>query len=265
MHLLCYGLGYTALELCKLDHNFQKITGTKRVVIHYDGVDVRQFDSYDVEEDVTHILISIPPDAEGDLVFRKYITQIAKLKNLQWIGYISTTGVYGDHRGNWVDESTPTDPKSMQSINRLTAENQWKSTDLPWHIFRVGAIYGPGRNAVDRITAGEKIELIEKENQYFSRIHVRDLAGCLLASQKNPTPYEIYNLVDDEPSSSLDVNIYAYQLLNLPLPKIISFEEAKISSQHARYYLESRKVRNEKVKNILHYKFQYPSYKDGMI
>ncbi|WP_298614862.1 SDR family oxidoreductase [uncultured Thermosynechococcus sp.] len=217
-------------------------------------------------EGVTHILHSIPPDRQGeDAVVLALLPQLEQL-NLHWFGYLSTTGVYGDRQGGWVDETTPVNPQNLRSQHRVRIEQTLLNSNLPTHIFRLPGIYGPGegRNPLARILKGD-VQLIDKPGHYFCRIHVADIVQTLQRSLVQPTPGEIYNLSDDQPSESLPVFLEAYRLLGRPAPPAIPLEAANLSPMAQSFWRESRRVRNEKIKKVLGVKLYYPSYREGLM
>ncbi|URR34726.1 SDR family oxidoreductase [Thermosynechococcus sp. HN-54] len=216
-------------------------------------------------EGVTHILNSIPPDRQGeDAVALALLPQLEKL-NLQWFGYLSTTGVYGDRQGGWVDETTSVNPQNLRSQHRVSIEQTFLNANLPTHIFRLPGIYGPGegRNPITRILKGN-VQLIDKPGHYFCRIHVEDIVQTLERSLTQPTPQEIYNLSDDQPSESLPVLLEAYRLLGRPAPPAVPLEAANLSPMAQSFWRESRRVRNDKIKQVLGVKLRYPSYREGL-
>lgn len=219
----------------------------------------------DVFETGTHVLISAGPDAEGDPMLRAYRDQItARATSFEWVGYLSTTGVYGDHQGNWVDESTPLTPSTRRGQWRVEAEAEWQAIpDLPLHIFRLAGIYGPGRGPFSKVRNGTARRII-KPGQVFSRIHVDDIAQVLAASIAQPNPGAVYNLCDDDPAPPQDVLAHAAQLLGRPLPPEEDFETAEMTPMARSFYAESKKVRNDRIKNELSVDLIYPTYRDGL-
>lgn len=215
----------------------------------------------------THVLCCIPPQASGDAVLGHYAEHLKKASRLQWLGYLSSTGVYGDHRGNWVDETSPCIPHTQTAISRFEAEQAWialaEQYQLPLHIFRLAGIYGPGRNVLERLMKGQK-QSIFKENHVFCRIHVEDIITTLLASIKAPSPISIYNIADDEPASSHVVDAFAASLLNQPPPALVSFAKAQLSPMAQEFYSNQRRVRNLKIKQELKVTLKYPTYREGL-
>ena len=219
-------------------------------------------------EGVTHILSCIPPDKNGkDPVLKSLKNKIVNLP-LTWVGYLSTTGVYGNTYGNWVSEEDLPNPFQERSQRRLNCEKEWINSNLPIQIFRLPGIYGPGRSALDSIK-NKKIKIIHKENQIFSRIHVADIANAIiyLIQNKNKLDFHpIINIADDEPCSQIEVIRYGYKLLGLKMPKITLFEEAKkdLSPIAQSFWIENRKVSNKLLCEKLGYKLIYKNYKEGL-
>jgi nucleoside-diphosphate-sugar epimerase len=216
-------------------------------------------------------LISIAPDQEGDIVLRHLSGEIAlAAPHLQWVGYLSTTGVYGDHNGGWVDEDTALTPSTKRGKMRVLAEKQWqelaRKTKLPLHVFRLAGIYGPGRGPFAKVRAGTARRII-KENQLFSRIHVEDIAQALAASIASPCAAgatAIYNLCDNDPAPPEDVIAYAAKLLGAPIPPAIHFADADLTPMARSFYAESKRVRNDRMKRELGVTLKYPDYETGL-
>ena len=209
----------------------------------------------------THVLVSAAPDAAGD-PFLQLCPQMAQAQ-LDWVGYLSTTGVYGDHQGAWVDETTALTPASPRGAQRVLAEEQWRATGLPVHIFRLAGIYGPGRGPFEKVRDGSARRII-KSGQYFSRTHVEDIAQVLAASIARPNPGAAYNVCDDEPAPPEDVLSHAAALLGLPEPPAIRFEEAEMTPMARSFYSESKRVRNDRIKDELGVRLLYPTYREGL-
>lgn len=214
---------------------------------------------------VTHILSSIGPNADGDPFLASLEAEVIRVApDLQWMGYLSTTAVYGDRHGAWVDETTEVVPTSERGNWRAAAEAQWQAIpDLPLHIFRLAGIYGPGRGPFAKLMAG-KARRIVKPGQVFSRIHVEDIAQVLLASIEHPNPGAIYNLCDDDPAPPQDVLGYAAELLDLPIPAEVPFDEAGMTPMARSFYGENKRVRNTRIKAELGVELLYPSYREGL-
>jgi nucleoside-diphosphate-sugar epimerase len=217
---------------------------------------------------VTHILVSVPPDVLGDPVLRCCSEAlIARAPELAWVGYLSTTGVYGDHGGGWVDEDTPRAPLSARARARAAAEDGWLALHcdhgLPVQVFRLAGIYGPGRNQIEAVLNGTARRIV-KRNQVFSRIHVADIVGVLEASMAKPDPGRIYNVADDEPAAPEDVVAFAAELVGRPAPPETAFENATLSPMARSFYGESKRVSNRRIKQELGYRLRFPTYREGL-
>jgi len=216
---------------------------------------------------VTHILVSIPPDEAGDPVLDCHASDIAALPNLTWLGYLSTTGVYGDRAGGWVDETAELHPRSARARRRADIEaawlELWRRRGAPVHIFRLAGIYGPGRSAFDALRAGTA-KRIDRPDQLFSRIHVGDIANVLLASIARRRPGAIYNVCDDEPAAPAAVVAHAGRLLGIPAPALVSLEEAGLSAMARSFYDDDRRVANILIKEELGVALSYPNYRIGL-
>ena len=217
---------------------------------------------------VTHILSCIPPDKNGrDPVLGSLKNKLKSL-SLEWVGYLSTTGVYGNTKGNWVSETDRANPFQKRSHKRLNCEKEWIESGLPVQIFRLPGIYGPGRSTFEAIK-NKKIRIISKKNQVFSRIHVADITNAIiyLLNNKNSLKFhQIINIADDEPCSQLEVIQYCYDLLGLKMPRPILFEDAKeeLSPIAKSFWLENRRVSNKLLCETLGYRLIYKNYKVGL-
>ena len=211
----------------------------------------------------THILVTVPPDASGD-------PTLATVRQVRpaWLGYLSTTGVYGDRGGGWVDETAEPNPGQARSRHRLRAERAWqalgKELGVPVHIFRLPAIYGPGRSAFDQVLEG-RAQCIDKPGQVFCRVHVEDIAQAVLAAM-NKQAGAIYNVCDDEPCAQVEVISFACKLLGRPAPRLVPWEEAapNMSEMARSFYAENRRVRNDRLKRELGVVLKYPTYREGL-
>jgi nucleoside-diphosphate-sugar epimerase len=212
-----------------------------------------------------YLLISAGPGPQGDPVLNALEPEIADAAGrLKWAGYLSTTGVYGDHKGGWVDEDTALSPATKRGQARVEAEARWQAiVGLPLHIFRLAGIYGPGRGPFAKVRAGTARRII-KEGQVFSRIHVEDIAQALELSIARPDPGAIYNLCDNDPAPPQDVIGHAADLLNLPLPEAVDFETAELTPMARSFYAESKKVSNNRIKDALGWAPKYPDYRTGL-
>ena len=274
-HLLCFGFGFSARALAaRLDRREWKIFATSRDAEGIAEINAQGFhglpfaSSLQIAADVTHLLISAPPGEHGDPVLQWFQAQLQELsKSLKWLGYLSTMGVYGDRRGEWVDEDSPLEPTTARGQRRLEAERSWlmlhKDYGLPVHLFRLAGIYGPGRNQLLTVRDGSARRII-KPGQIFSRIHVEDIAGVLAASIAKPNPGRVYNVCDDEPCPPQEVVAYAADLLGLPVPPEIPFEEAELSPMAKSFYAESKRVSNRRIKAELNHRLIYPNYREGL-
>jgi nucleoside-diphosphate-sugar epimerase len=264
--LFCFGLGYSALALAeRVAARGWRVAGTcrsqdKRAELAKRGIDAFLFDRdrplarpAEALAGVTHLLSSVPPDARGDPVVDHHATDLRQLLGIQWAGYLSTTGVYGDHRGGWVDENSPLEPSGERGRRRVAAEAAWLALlGLPMHLFRLAGIYGPGRSALDTVREG-RARRIDKPGQVFSRIHVDDIAAVLLASIAKPDPGAAYNVCDDDPAPPPEVIAEACRLLNVALPPLEPFDQARatMSAMALSFYADSKRVRNDRIKTGL--------------
>jgi nucleoside-diphosphate-sugar epimerase len=265
-HLFCFGLGYSAQVLARrLTANGWNVTGTSRSgeagSLAFDGTRPLPRSVFD---GVSHLLVSVPPGEEGDPVLNCHRDDLVRLaRSLRWAGYLSTTGVYGDARGEWVDETSPLQPITARGRRRLAAETAWRELGLPLHIFRLAGIYGPGRNPLVSLRDGTAKRIV-KQGQIFSRIHVDDIAGVVQVSMAKPDPGQAYNVCDDEPCPPQDVVAFAAELLKIPPPPEIAFDDADLSPMAKSFYAESKRVSNRRIKDELGYRLIYPTYREGL-
>ncbi|MFU1478162.1 SDR family oxidoreductase [Roseovarius sp. C7] len=272
--LLSFGLGYSARALARrLLAQGWTIHGTTRdaekaEALAREGVQPLLWGQDDIEPILaqsTHILISAGPDEAGDPVLNAHGALIREhAVRLRWAGYLSTTGVYGDHAGGWVDEETPLAPSTRRGQLRQEAEAAWQAVPgLPLHIFRLAGIYGPGRGPFAKVRRGTARRII-KPGQVFSRIHVEDIAQVLAASIAQPDPGAVYNLCDDDPAPPEEVIAYAAELLGLPVPPAVDFDAAEMTPMARSFYAESKRVRNDRIKRDLGVALVYPDYRAGL-
>lgn len=276
--LFCFGFGYCASALARrLQPQGWRIGGTvrdesARRALARDGFACFPFDDRNTIAaalgDYDHLLISIPPSETGDHVLTLYSQDlIERGRSLRWIAYLSTTGVYGDRGGGWVDETSEPRPSTDRGRRRLRAERAWLALHgehaLPINIFRLAGIYGPGRNQLVALRKGEARRIV-KPGQVFSRIHVDDVAGVLEASIARPHPGRCYNVCDDEPAPPQEVIACAADILGLPVPAEIPFERAKLTGLSRSFYDESKRVSNRRIKEELGYRLAYPTYREGL-
>ncbi len=271
-HMISFGHGYSAQALARVLLPLGwRISGTTRSAegaerLAATGITPLLWGSDAVTDALagaTHLLTSVAPDATSDPVLRLYRDAIAAAP-LQWAGYLSTTGVYGDHQGGWVDEGTPLTPGTERGRARVLAEAEWTAIPgLPLHIFRLAGIYGPGRGPFEKVRNGTARRII-KPGQVFSRTHVDDIAQVLAASIARPDPGAIYNVCDDDPAPPEDVLSHAAQLLGLPPPPEMPFDPAQMTPMAASFYAESKRVRNDRIKRDLGVVLRYPDYRSGL-
>jgi nucleoside-diphosphate-sugar epimerase len=271
-HLLCFGFGFSAKAFAqKLDPSEWSVTGTSRSPEGVSAINALGFkgvlfsDFATIPESVTHIVTSVPPSDYGDPVLLRFKHELVeRAKFFAWVAYLSTTGVYGDRGGEWVDEESALEPNTDRGQRRVDAEAAWQEiASMPLHIFRLAGIYGPGRNAFESLKSG-KAQRVIKQGQIFSRIHVEDIGGALFASINKPHAGRIYNLADDEPCPPQDVIAYAAELLGLPIPPDVPFEDAQLSAMARSFYADSKRVSNARIKNELGYELKYPNYRIGL-
>ena len=272
--LLSLGHGYSARALARrLLPQGWTVLGTTRDpgkadALRAEGVEPVAWDRAAVAEALgraTHLLVSAGPDADGDPSLRLCRDAIAaRAPALDWAGYLSTTGVYGDHGGDWVDEDTPLTPGTRRGQWRLQAETDWRAVPgLPLHIFRLAGIYGPGRGPFEKVRHGTARRIV-KPGQVFSRIHVEDIAQVLEASIRKPAPGSAYNLCDDDPAPPQDVLLHAAELLDVAPPPEIAFDAAEMSPMARSFYAENKRVSNRRIKDELGVQLRYPDYRAGL-
>lgn len=280
--LFCFGYGYVAEHLAKAlkaqDPGWE-ICGTTRDVeklqkMRRDGVKAYIFsdqaplsDPLFTLDGVTHILMSIPPNSNGGIVFQSHARDILKISSMQWIGMCSSTSVYGDRNGEWVDEDSEIRPTSERGTKRARAESAWlkmrRIAGIPINIFRISGIYGPGRSAIDTVRAGNP-RRIDKPGHAFNRIHIDDIVQTMIASMGHPSPGDIYNLADDDPVQSHELVAYACELLGRTPPPIIPYAEADMAPMARSFYKENKRVKNNKIKEKLGIELKYPNYRVGL-
>jgi len=252
-------LGWSLYGTSRSVDKFPQITAQGVTPLLFPGADLR-----DALTETTHLLLSAAPDENGDPVLAELGSNMAQIMpNLTWVGYLSTTGVYGDHAGGWVDEITPLTPSTKRGQHRVMAERQWQALDLPLHIFRLAGIYGPGRGPFAKVRRGTARRII-KPNQVFSRIHADDIAQVLLASINRPNPGAIYNVCDDDPAPPEDVIGHAADLLGLSPPMAEDYTTADMTPMARSFYAESKRVRNDLIKSELGVALKYPTYREGL-
>ena len=281
MKLFCFGIGYSALALARaaMAEGWQ-VAGTvrtadRKAALRTEGIEAHVFDGTMPMAEceaalagATHLLCSIPPQQDmAAPALAWHAADIARQETLDWLGYLSTTGVYGDRGGAWVDEDTPPAPDLERARRRLEAEHLWlvmaERYAIPVHIFRLAGIYGPGRGVLAQIREG-RAKRVVKPGQVFSRIHVEDIVQVLRASMAAPFPGRIYNLADDDPAAPDKVVTFACDLLGVPAPPEVPFEQAELSAMARSFYADNKRVRNDRIKDELGVALRYPSYRDGL-
>lgn len=273
MKLLILGCGYTGQQLARrlIDANIAVNVTNRRGNVP--GLSSFPF-SHSAEggsvlppprayNGVTHILSTIPPDQQGNDPIVMHLLSILEQLPVQWFGYLSTTGVYGDSQGAWVDEDSPVNPQSVRSQNRVKAETQFLQSSLPTHIFRLPGIYGPGRSILDRLRAGTARHIL-KPDHVFSRIHVDDIVQTLYQSIQQPQPGSIYNVADDLPSEPRTLIEEGSKLLGIKPPPALAYEDTQMSPMAHSFWQECRRVSNRKIKTDLGIQLIYPSYREGL-
>jgi nucleoside-diphosphate-sugar epimerase len=275
--LFIFGLGFSGLEIARLGKAAGwRVAGTctseqKAAGLRADGIEAHVFDGTaalpaEVMDGASHVLCTIAPGTAGDPALR---TCSKLLRRARWLGYLSTTGVYGDQGGAWVDEETLAKPGRPRSLSRLAAERAWQALGLEAgaavDIFRLPGIYGPGRSAIDQVKAGTA-RRIDKPGQVFSRIHIADIAGTVLRAITGGRAGAVYNVADDLPASTSDVVAFACELLGKPVPPVIPWEQAEptMSAMARSFYEETRRVRNDRIKKELGVVLRYPTYREGL-
>jgi nucleoside-diphosphate-sugar epimerase len=280
INIFCFGFGQVAkgfitkikLENYNIILNTTSTSDTSERV--FDGIKYQNYKFIDKKYDnnlipklkeADHILVSIPPKQGEDLVIKNFSNFINRTK-IKWMTYLSATSVYGDHNGEWVDESSETKPSSYNGIDRLKAENYWLSLKekkkLPLQIFRLSGIYSNENNILVRLKLGN-VKLINKKNHFFSRIHIEDISNILFESLSKFKSGEIYNLSDDKPTPSEEVTLYGAKILNIMNLKKTEVHEIE-SEMLKNFYKDSKKVSNKKLKNLFNYNFKYPTYVEGL-
>ena len=279
--LFCFGLGFTGEALAQdLIQNGWQVAGTSRTAegaarlqeLGIEGFVFNRESPVDLFRDIlpgcTHLLSSVPPDEAGDPVLDHHYSDLVTFgQHLKWTGYLSTTGVYGTRDGGWVDETSERRPGSERSQRRKDAEDQWLSlgqeVGFPVQLFRLAGIYGPGRSVFDQIKAG-RAKRVDRPGQVFSRIHVDDIVSVLKASMAQPRGGAAYNVCDNEPASPADVTGTACEMLGVPIPPLVPFEDAGLSSMAQSFWADNKRVRNSLIAEELGVILKYPDYKAGL-
>lgn len=271
--LLIFGPGYVgaAVAHATAAQGFSVTATTRSAAAEFDDA-VARVDFTNATSAVasaTHVLCSVPPDASGDPVLARYGVAIAASSRLRWIGYLSTTGVYGDRGGAWVDEQTELAPTSERARRRVVAERDWQrfAGRCAVDVFRLGGIYGPGRSALDDVRATNARRVI-KPGHTFGRIHRDDIVRAVIAAmrQERPAGARVLNLVDDEPAESAEVMQEAARLLGIAPPPAVPFEQAvaTMGPMARSFWADSRKVSSQRTQQILGLRWRYPNYREGL-
>jgi nucleoside-diphosphate-sugar epimerase len=280
INIICFGFGQVAKSFIKKTYSKNlkiKLTVTSRDKSgkkKFGNLDYQSFQfsehSFDQKlienlKSVDHILVSIAPIKGEDIVVKNFQNVLDKNK-IKWITYLSATSVYGNHNGKWVDENSDTKPTSSNGIGRLNAEKSWldiaDKKNLPLQILRLSGIYSNQNNILARLKAGNA-KIIDKKNQFFSRIHVEDIANVLFKSLQNFKSKEIYNVSDDKPTSSKELILHGSRLLNIEKPKVADLSTIE-NEMVKKFYKDSKKVDNKKMKKFFNYKLKYPTYVEGL-
>ena len=270
--LVCLGFGYCARRLARAVAGDFSVLGTARApervrALAAEGLAALPFDRADAVDGATHVLVSAAPGEDGDPVLAALGARIAAQPGLAWIGYLSSTGVYGDRQGGWVGEEDAPRPGGARARRRLAAERLWldfgAAHGVPVQVFRLAGIYGPGRSALDRLQAGTARRIV-KPGHVFCRIHVEDVARALAASMARPAAGRVYNLADDEPAAQAEIVAYAARLLGVAPPPEEPFETAGLAPPARAFYAECRRVRNDRIKRELGVALAFPSYREGL-
>lgn len=281
-NLLIFGMGYSARVFAKrmIDRGW-RVSGTARsrsgrakiadldaTALHFDSDEAAISDALkSAIAAASHVLISAGPDATGDPVLKRARDALAVSDNIRWIGYLSTVGVYGDHDGAWVDETSECRPVSKRSLYRVKAEREWlefaQETDKKIQLFRLGGIYGPGSNPLEKLRAGRS-RRIDKPGQVFSRIHVEDIANTLEAAVTRKSDHVVFNVVDNEPAPPQDVIAYGAKLLGMEPPPLVAFDDADMTDMARSFYGENKRVSNARLREDLRVTLSYPTYREGL-
>jgi nucleoside-diphosphate-sugar epimerase len=275
VNLFCFGLGYCADYLsAKLIKQGWHVSATcrtpeKAAIMEASGIRPVLLSGKELIPtelgNADHVLLSAPPEQDGsDPVLNLAGKALVALQDqLKWVGYLSTTGVYGDHQGAWIDEETPVGPLSDRGNRRVLAEAQWASTGLAMHYFRLAGIYGPGRNSLRALQSGTARRIF-KEGQVFSRIHLADITAILEASIAKPNAGRAYSVCDDAPAPPQDVVSFAANLMGVSPPALQDFATAELSPMARSFYGENKRIRNNRIKEELGVTLLYPNYRVGL-
>ncbi|MDB9714253.1 oxidoreductase [Candidatus Pelagibacter ubique] len=280
INIFCFGFGQVAKNFIKklsveqYNINLSATSRSESSKKSFNGINYNSYlfnsENFDQSlvvklKEADHILVSIPPENQEDLVIKNFSKFIESSKT-KWITYLSATSIYGDHKGEWVNENSKTNPISNNGIARLKAENAWfsleKNKKVPIQIFRLSGIYSNEKNILMRLKSGG-VKVINKKNHFFSRIHVDDISNILFKSLSKFKSGEIYNLSDDKPSTSEEVTLFGAKILNIENIEKIEVDQIK-GEMLKNFYNESKKVSNKKMKSYFDYNLKFPSYIEGL-
>jgi len=278
--IFCFGFGQVAKyfikkvikEKHKIELNISSRKKTNKSKFEVVDLNSYEFNEKKIDKNINtkiqeadYILVSIPPINDEDIVLKNFKETIKKT-NLKWITYLSATSVYGNHDGEWVNEESVTKPTSISGINRLKAETQWlkfsNENNLPFQIFRLSGIYSTQNNILKRLMSGQA-KIVKKNNHFFSRIHVEDIANLLFNSMTKFKNNEIYNISDDKPASQEEIASYGSKLLKVKTPEFLELDALE-DGMLKDFYKDSKKVSNQKAKEFFNYRLVYPTYKEGL-
>ena len=278
--LFCFGFGYSARTLAqRLRTQGWRVSGTVRsaeraAALADDGFDAFVYGGDAADPRVasalasaTHLLLSAPPLAEGDPLLVHHRAELEAAPHLQWIGYLSTVGVYGNHDGDWIDESAPLNATQKRGKKRAVTEQTWldfgTGAGKSVQVFRLAGIYGPGRSTIDKLQQGNARRIV-KPGQVFNRIHVEDIASVLEASIARPCGGAVYNVCDDEPAPPQNLVAFAAELIGVKPPPEIPFDTADLTPMARSFYGENKRISNARIKDELGVKLAYPTYRVGL-
>ncbi|MGI9407595.1 MAG: SDR family oxidoreductase [Hyphomicrobiaceae bacterium] len=278
-HLLAVGLGYTARVVAEsVRTDGWSVTGSARSTEKIEALKTAGFGmlAFDpasgvvpeaLPEGTTHLLVSASPDDDGDPVLNTLDDALVTLPGLEWVGYLSTIGVYGNYDGAWIDETAERNSTSVRARRRVVAEDAWQAfgarTGVAVQVFRLPGIYGPGRNPLERVLAGKSRRIV-KPGQVFNRAHVDDIAQTVVASMRKPRAGAVYNIADDEPAPPQDVIAFSAELLGMEPPPEENFDDADMTEMARQFYGDNKRISNALIKSELGVVLKYPTYREGL-
>lgn len=280
LNIFCFGFGQVAksfikkiktekipFELSVTSRNESEIKTFENISYQSFNFSEKKFDKNLIKklEDADHILVSIAPINGKDIVVKHFKNKFNSTK-YKWITYLSATSVYGDHNGKWVNEKSETKPTSLSGKERLKAEQTWiklfNEYNLPSQIFRLSGIYSNQHNVLNRLRSGE-VKIVDKKNHFFSRIHIEDIANVLYKSLNTSKKLEVFNISDDKPASNKEVIMHGVNLLGIKKPQTIKVNDIK-SEMLKKFYRDSKRVNNKKMKKFFKLKLKFPTYVEGL-